>query len=475
MIQLLPDFLNEIQTVLKEDFQKFLDSYNTAPYRGLRVNTLKTSMDDLKRILGFEWSQIPFSPFGTYIPENVDSLGNSPLHHCGAFYIQEPSAMSAVTLLSPKEGDLVLDLCAAPGGKSTQIGMLLNGKGLLWSNEIVKSRASVLLSNIERMGIRNAVVSCESPETLCKKLRGCFDKVLVDAPCSGEGMFRKEPQALEQWSREHVLACADRQFNILESAKLALKPGGELVYSTCTFSPEENEGVIERFLKANPSFRVVESSESFGTKTAFGGVRIFPFQGGEGHFAVKLLKTEEYISLKNENPFEADLKDTKNTFIQKKNSRKKGKDLKERKKEGGIDVGEILDFYDSIFSGRPFGENIVQINDRIILLPSEVSKIPSLESCGVLRAGVLLGEAKKGRIEPAHCAFMAAKKEDCINAVDFSANQEELIRFLKGEETELCGNIKGYTCVCCEGMTTGFGKAVNSTLKNKYPKGLRLL
>lgn len=484
MIQLLPDFLNEIQPVLKGDLQKFLNCYGAPPYRGLRANILKTSVESLREFLEFPWRETPFSPFGTYIPEDVESPGNSPLHHCGAYYIQEPSAMSAVTLLAPSQGDLVLDLCAAPGGKSTQTGMYLGGKGLLWSNEIVKSRASVLLSNIERMGIRNAVVTSESPEKLCEKLRGCFDKVLVDAPCSGEGMFRKEPQALEQWSREHVLSCAERQFNILESAKLALKPGGELVYSTCTFSPEENEGVIERFLKANPNFKVLKTEESFGTKTPQGGVRIFPFQGGEGHFAIKLLKTDE-------SPFEmqngflagAGTKESAKeiplrAMKDRRDRKSQGKNAKAFRSAGGrtaLENNEILDFCDSIFIGRPFGENICQINGKIIFLPEELSKLPPLEGLNVLRAGVLLGEVKKGRIEPAHGAFMAAKKEDCVNTVDFSLNQPELLRFLKGEETEICGNKQGYTAVCCQGMTTGFGKAVNSTLKNKYPKGLRLL
>lgn len=472
MIQLLPDFLNEIKPVLNGDYQKFLDSYDAPAYRGLRANIIKTTAENLAKLLDFNWQQVPFSKYGTYIPEDADSLGNSPLHHCGAFYIQEPSAMSAVSLLDPSEGDFVLDLCAAPGGKSTQIGMLLRGRGLLWSNEIVRSRASVLLSNIERMGIRNAVVSNESPERLCPRLAGCFDKVLVDAPCSGEGMFRKEPQALEQWSREHVIACAERQLNILESAKTALKPGGELVYSTCTFSPEENEGVIERFLRANPEFQVVKTTESFGTMTDIGGIRIFPFQGGEGHFAVKLLKTDEGLWDRTK---KYQLSESSFTAKEERASAKRAKGQKKKNHGNIIETREILDFYDSVFINRPFGENIAEINGKLIVLPPEFSRVPSVQGCGVIRAGVLLGEVKKGRIEPAHSAFMAAKKEDCVNAVDFSLHQEELIKFLKGEETEISGAAKGYTCVCCEGMTTGFGKAVNSMLKNKYPKGLRLL
>lgn len=468
MIQLLPDFLEEIKPILNDDFQKFLENYDKEPYRGLRVNTLKTSVEKLKTLLYFQWEQIPFANEGTYVPSCASSLGNSPLHHCGAYYVQEPSAMSAVTLLDPKAGDYVLDLCAAPGGKSTQIGARLKGEGLLWSNEIVKSRASVLLSNIERMGVRNAVVSSENPDDLCKRLAGCFDKILVDAPCSGEGMFRKEPQALEHWSREHVISCAARQLNILESAKLALKTGGVIVYSTCTFSPEENEGVIEKFLKNNPDFEIADENESFGMKTMGGAVRIFPFHGGEGHFAVKLKHKGS--------PFESDApKSCEFETNAKRKPKKQSRNQKGKAVEKEISENEIFDFYDSLFVNRPFGENISQINGKIILLPEALKSFPSIERCGVLRAGVLLGDCKKGRIEPAHSAFMAAKKEDCINRVDLSLDDERLIKFLKGGEIEIPQDIKGFTAVCCEGMTTGFGKAVDGTLKNKYPKGLRLL
>lgn len=469
MIQLLPDFLNEIKPVLKENFQKFLDNYDSEPFRGLRANTLKISVIKLKTLLDFPWEQVPFADEGTYIPASAFSLGNSPLHHCGAYYVQEPSAMSAVTLLNPQEGDCVLDLCAAPGGKSTQIAARLKGSGLLWSNEIVRSRASILLSNIERMGVRNAVVSSESPEELCKRLAGCFDKILVDAPCSGEGMFRKEPQALEHWSREHVEACAVRQLNILESAKLALKPGGVIVYSTCTFSPEENEGVIEKFLNNNPDFEIIDENESFGMKTMGGAVRIFPFHGGEGHFAVKL--RHKGMSIESGSYFY----DSFGASTERKGSKKQGKNQRGKAQSNEITREEILDFYDSLFANRPFGENISQINGKIVLLPEALKKFPSIERCGVLRAGVLLGEGKKGRIEPAHSAFMAAEKDECVNIVDLSLGDERIIKYLKGEEIEIPSDIKGYTAVCCEGMTTGFGKAVDGTLKNKYPKGLRLL
>ena len=194
----------------------------------------------------------------------IRDSGRQPLHHAGAFYVQEPSAASAVTVLAPVPGDRVLDLCAAPGGKSTQIAGALQGQGLLWSNEVVRNRAQVLLSNMERMGVRNAVVSSCRPDLLCERLAGYFDKVLVDAPCSGEGMFRREPQAVKEWSLAHTEACAARQLAILNSAAQAVREGGVLVYSTCTFAPVENEGVVSAFLQKHPGFVLEETGLSGG-------------------------------------------------------------------------------------------------------------------------------------------------------------------------------------------------------------------
>ena len=437
------DFLFRMKSLLGDEYDEFLKYYEADNFRGLRVNTSKCSIDNLKNLLDFEMKNTPFCDEGFYIPQNVVSLGNNPLHNAGAFYIQEPSATSAVTMLGVEEGDFVLDLCAAPGGKSTQIGAKLNGTGLLWSNEIVRNRANILLSNIERMGISNAVVSNCHPEILCEKLYEKFDKVLVDAPCSGEGMFRKNCDAQNEWSVEHVKSCAERQLNILNSAKQALKSGGILVYSTCTFSYEENEGVITRFLEENPDFELEDANISFGRKTLDYACRIFPMDGGEGHFAARLRKKgESYKSLNSE-------------YNKKK-----------------ID-SKIIEFYDSLFIDRPFGQNIEIIKDKVIILPKNYSF--DVKGLTILRAGIILGEIVKNRIEPHHSAFMAAKKEYCINAVDFDVNSTEIKAYLHGEEINVPENIKGYTVVCVNGITTGFGKASNSRLKNKYPKGLRVL
>lgn len=436
-------FLLRMKALLGDEYEEFLKYYEGDNFRGLRVNTIKCTSENLKAQLDFELKNTPFCQEGFYIPDDVVSLGNNPLHHAGAFYIQEPSATSAVEMLSVEEGDFILDLCAAPGGKSTQIGAKLNGTGLLWSNEIVKNRANILLSNIERMGISNAVVSNCYPEVLCERLSEQFDKVLVDAPCSGEGMFRKNSEAQTEWSEDHVKSCAERQLLILNSAKKALKSGGVLVYSTCTFSYEENEGVITRFLEENPDFELENANVSFGRSVLQYAKRILPMDGGEGHFAARLRKKGNLC--KNNIP------DCKANIIESK----------------------ILDFYDTLFFDRPFGENISIVKDKIIILPRKINF--DIKGLSVLRAGIILGEIVKNRIEPHHSAFMAAKRNECKSVVDLDINSSEIKAYLHGEEIPVKNDIKGYTAVCVNGITTGYGKASNGRLKNKYPKGLRIL
>ena len=393
------EFLERMRGLLGDEYEAFLRYYEGDNFRGLRVNTLKCTPGKLHELLDYELKPTPFCPNGFYLPADVQSPGNSPLHHCGAFYIQEPSATSAVEMLGVEEGDVVLDLCAAPGGKSTQIGAKLNRTGLLWSNEIVRNRANILLSNIERMGIPNAVVSNAHPEVLCNRLAGCFDRVLVDAPCSGEGMFRKNGEAQEEWSAEHVRSCAERQLHILNSAKKALRAGGVMVYSTCTFSREENEGVIERFLAENPDFALEDAGVSFGRATMGCARRIFPMDGGEGHFAARL--------------------------------RRQGECRQSSAPEIRTQADKaVLEFYDSLFINRPFGERLEVIKDKIYILPKNYN----FDSKGlpILRAGLILGELVKRRIEPHHSAFMAARAEDCAQIVDLGADSAAIRAYLHG-------------------------------------------
>ena len=376
-------FFEEIKNLIPNDYDEFLKCYNEEPYKGLRVNTLKCTGEKLLSLLDFPLKKTPFCDNGYYYPNEEKGLGKNPLHHAGAFYIQEPSATSAVPMLGVEEGDFVLDMCSAPGGKSTQIASLLNGKGLLVCNEIIKSRANILLSNIERMGVKNAIVTSNHPTVIAEKLPNFFDKILVDAPCSGEGMFRKDNEAQQEWSYEHTVTCSVRQLEILNN------------------------------------------------------------DGGEGHFCCRLRKTSS------------------NDGYTEPYKYTKPKDEK-----------KYLEFYDSIFNNRPFGNNLEVIKDKIYLLPNNM---PNIKGLNVLRAGILLGEIKKNRIEPCHSAFMASKTEDCKSYVDLDINSEEIKKFLHGEEIPVPKETKGYTAVAVNGIVTGFGKASNGTLKNKYPKGLRNL
>ena len=440
------DFLNQMKELLGSgDYEQFLADIEKDPYRGIRVNTLKCDVKKALKFLPFVGENTPFSSKSFYIPYDTKGIGDEPFHHAGAFYVQEPSAASAVTVLDVQKGDRVLDLCAAPGGKSTQIAAELDTTGLLWSNEYVKNRANILLSNIERMGIPNAVVSNCHPDVLCSSLEGYFDKVLVDAPCSGEGMFRKDETAIEEWSLEHSISCGERQLSILESASKALKEGGVMVYSTCTFSSFENESVIEQFLEKHKDFELVDSGVSFGRKALEKAVRILPSDSGEGHFAAKLRKKGEWLGTP-------------------------ASDIPERKFP---ERESVLKLYDEIFNSRVFGENFQKIGDKIILLP-EID-LPSFNGLGVIRAGILFGEIKKNRIEPCHSLFMAARKEDLNSYVDFGYSDIRLKKFYHGEEIEIDSSLKGFTAVLVEGVSTGFGKAGGGVLKNRYPKGLRSL
>lgn len=445
-------FKKKMKDILKNEYDEFISCYDKPCFKGIRVNTLKVSKEKIKKIFNFKIKETKFSTNNFYLVENINNIGKLPLHHVGAFYVQEPSASSVVTVLDPKPGEKILDLCAAPGGKSTQIAACLKGLGVLWSNEVVKKRAEVLLGNIERMGVRNAVVSCCPTEVLCKKLSGYFDKVLVDAPCSGEGMFRKNRNAVDEWSNEHVKMCAKRQFLILNTAANALRENGVMVYSTCTFSKEENEQVILEFLRNNKNFILEKIDCEFGrpaldlsneldidTQKAR---RILPMDGGEGHFIAKLRKTDSPASIYK--PY--NYKSSKN---------------KENK------FG--CEYFSSIFNCQIYGK-VERFADDLIILPEN---LPDVSGLGVLRAGVKLCTYKKSVVQPAHALFMAAKADEIYNKVNFSSNSDEIFKYLKGEELTISSSFRGYVAVCADEVVTGYAKAVSGKLKNKYPKGLR--
>lgn len=438
------DYFERMRGVLGENYDRFLDTADKPPYKAIRVNTLKTSAEELLPLLSFAGERTPFCEDGYYV--DAERLGKHPLHHAGAFYVQEPSAMSAVTALHPEPGDKVLDLCAAPGGKSTQIASALGGTGLLWANEIVRPRAHILLSNIERMGVKNALVSNMSPEELCSRLEGFFDKVLVDAPCSGEGMFRKDKEAIYEWSVEHSQACAERQKAILDSAALAVRPDGEMVYSTCTFARDENEGVIEHFLSTHPDFELIDTGCRFGEPTMDYARRIYPFNGGEGHFVAKLRKKRGRIYRGSmysysEPPHEQML--------------------------------EIYRFVTDLLRNPSF-RHIQVINDRILNLPNP-ELLPDLDGMNILRAGVKLGDFKKGRIEPHHNLATSLTPYEFKRRLIMEWSDELCARYISGEELELDFWLAGWAVATVNGITLGLGKAVDGHFKNKYPKGLRTL
>lgn len=276
------DYLNRMRLQLGTDFEKYLAAMEQEPRKSIRINTLRASVEAAKGLLG-ELENNGITEEGFLVPDGFEG-GKHLLHSCGLFYMQEASAQLPARFLNVEKGMAVLDLCAAPGGKSTQLAAYLGKTGCLVANEIVPKRAQVLLSNIERMGITNAVVTCMEPKILCERLKNSFDAVLVDAPCAGEGMFRKEKKAVGQWSLEHVYSCAARQKEILSSAQAALKKGGRLVYSTCSFSEEENEGVAEWFIKSYPEFSLVEQT------------RLYPHTCcGEGQYAAVFQKSGELL------------------------------------------------------------------------------------------------------------------------------------------------------------------------------------
>lgn len=439
------DFLDEMRLLLSDDYEQYINTADGEPFRGISVNRIKTSPEKLLPLLPFDVQKSPFYDDGYYIPSDVQGIGSLPIHHSGAFYVQEPSATSAVELLDVQKGDKVLDLCAAPGGKSSQIASKLCGAGLIWSNEVVKSRANILLSNFERMGIANGVVSSCYPEILCERLSGFFDKVLVDAPCSGEGMFRKNPDAVSEWSREHVISCANRQLSILNSAAQSVCCGGTLVYSTCTFSYEENEGVIKAFLSENPDFEMCDIGEHFGRKTELPcAVRITPIEGGEGHFAAKLIRKGISDSVSS-------------SYIPNR----------DRKNIELYQTAEKL--LSDIYTELP--EGILTISkDKAYLLPKY---LPDINGLGVIRSGVLVGEFRKNRIEPSHALFMSSKPSSLKRVLHLTADDKRISEFLKGLEID-CDGENGYTAVSYSDIIIGFGKCSNGRLKNKYPKGLRI-
>lgn len=445
-------FLEKMQNILGDEYDAFIKTYEENRKAALRINTLKGNSEKLFSVLGEKLSPVPWTSDGYFYPDTMQP-GKSPLHEAGAYYIQEPSAMLPAELLKAQPGECILDLCAAPGGKTTKIAADMKGEGLLVANEIHPKRAAILSSNVERMGIKNAVVTNESSDRLLKKFPEFFDRILVDAPCSGEGMFRKDEEARAQWNEENVIKCAVRQKEILDNAAAMLRPGGKLVYSTCTFSPEENEKMIVDFLNDHSEFSVEKIDTppciSNGKPELAGNderaaftFRIWPhLTEGEGHFAAVLKKDGE-----NENVY-------RNSNI--------SPCPKEYEKL-------YRAFADEFLKNPPTGE-ISAFGENLYIMPPF---LPNLDGIKVLRFGLHLGTVKKNRFEPSHSLAMALEPQDATQCAELSISDKEIFAYLRGE-TIPAGDLKGWCLVSVSGYTTGWGKAAGGIIKNHYPKGLR--
>ena len=428
---MLPEaFLERMKHQLGGEFPEFLNSLERPRAVALRYNPLKGAAP----VMDFTGESVPWEPMGYYYdPEARPGL--HPYHEAGVYYLQEASAMAPVALLAPRPGERVLDLCAAPGGKTTQIAGRMNGEGFLLCNEINPKRAKILSRNIERMGVANALVTNEHPERLAERFAGFFDRVLVDAPCSGEGMFRKEEAAVTDWSQETVEMCARRQGEILHSAAQMLRPGGRLVYSTCTFAPEEDELAVAAFLESHREFEPEVLDAPWFEPVENGGHRLWPHKLlGEGHFAAVLRKTDGE---------EGDVTPMAGEKLPK----------------------QWLSFAKELKIALPGGK-AVSFGSNLFWAPEE---LPDIRRLKVLRPGLELGEVKKDRFEPAHALALWLKA--CANTVSLDPEGPEIREYMHGNV--LPGTQKGWCLIKAGDYSLGWSKGDGRQLKNHYPKGLR--
>lgn len=456
VITTLPEaFLKKMKGLLGTEYDAFLESYETERAYGLRQNPLKMTDAEETGLKSVSWCK------EGYYYDPADRPGRHPYHEAGVYYIQEPSAMAVVELLDPKPGDLVLDLCGAPGGKSTHAAGRLGGEGMLVCNEIHPARARILSQNIERMGVTNAVVTNEDAGRLTGYFPEFFDKIIVDAPCSGEGMFRKDELARTEWSEDHVMLCAARQQEILDHAEKMLKPGGRMVYSTCTFSPEEDESAVARFVERHPEMSIEPVTgraglsagrpewSSIPCKDLEQTFRIWPHLAeGEGHYLAVLNKEED--------------KDTKKRVPRQK-------------------FPKYWQDRDGIRSYRGFAEQTLQFpveTGHLLLFGDQLYQapvsMPDISGLRVLRPGLHLGTVKKNRFEPSHALALSLRPEQVRQSCSYPADSDQIRGFLGGSTLPADSAQRGWVLVCVDGYSLGWAKAASGILKNHYPKGLRI-
>lgn len=440
-------YIDKMKKLLGSDFDKYIESFNQPRLYGLRANTLKITPEGLVEMIDWDLDNIPWCKEGFYYDGESVRPAKHPYYAAGLYYIQEPSAMSTGAMLPVEPGDRVADLCAAPGGKSTQVAAKLKGKGVLVTNDISASRCKALLKNIEVSGVSNAIITNEDPKNLAEKFEGYFNKIIVDAPCSGEGMFRKDDSAVKSWETHKTEFCCGLQRDILKSAAKMLSNDGYIAYSTCTFAPEEDEGMIQEFLNENREFEIIEIDKSCGFDDGHpewieNGSdelkkcgRLMPYKiKGEGHFLCLLHKKGKYTE---------PLVNRDNTVNDKK----------------------LADYYDFMkkYMNIEIKDNLVLHKDSLFCLPECLN----LKGLRVMRSGLFLGNLKTKRFEPSQAFAMILKKEDAKLTVDFSLDDENLKRYMRGESfTVDCED--GWALVCVNSYPLGWGKVQRGRLKNKY-------
>ena len=449
MKQLPSLYIERMKALLGDRYSEYENALNMPPVKGFRVNTDKISMSDFEKINLFSTKKIPYVENGFYL--DYERVGNHPFHHAGMIYVQEPGAMAPAECIDINSDWWVLDMCAAPGGKSTQIKNKLGENGLLVSNEIISSRCKILTGNIERLGLSNTVTTCMDSKKIAKNFPATFDLIMVDAPCSGEGMFRKEEIAISEWSIENVNKCADRQIEILENAVQALKNGGYIIYATCTFSLEENEKVIDYFLQKHPELELVPVKEAVKSNTA-DGIHFDGCKTQNIHYARRFYPHRA----KGEGQFMA--------VLHNKNSAASAVP-KATKPTAKID-SIIFDFLDDVLLDYKKENVRIYNGNPVYFTPDFTIKDGMAFSCGIT-----IGEVRKNYIQPHHQFFMAMGRH-FRRKIELTYDSEKVGKYLHGEEIT-CDCQNGWAVVTVNGCSLGGAKVVNSVAKNHYPKGLR--
>ena len=461
MIKLPEKFENKMKELLQDEYDNYLQCYDEPRYYGLRVNTNKISVEDFLKIAPWSLTPVPWIPNGFYYDGDKIQPSKHPYYFAGLYYLQEPSAMTPASRIPVEPGERVLDVCAAPGGKATELGAKLKGEGVLIANDISNSRARGLLKNLELFGIGNMMVISEEPGKLVEYFPEYFDKILIDAPCSGEGMFRKDKKMVKAWEEHGPEFFSKLQRSIITQAAAMLKPGGMILYSTCTFDPLENEKTVEYLLETCPEFKICEMEGYEGfcegipkyvedhSEEYRKTVRIFPHKmQGEGH----------YLAL-----------------VKKGDDNAEGKNEKLAKPKGGVKkLPEELEQFLKELSWDIDNSRLDIREERVYYMPEN---LPMLKGVRFLRSGLLLGEVKKNRFEPSQALAMCLKKEEYPRILDLPVSDDRVIKYLKGETLDVeditSRKEKGWYLVCVDGYPLGFGKLANQTLKNKYLPGWR--